>query len=242
MTCAAALLLLLLACPVSSEEKGSLVGTTVRSKEYVIRRAPRKQEEFIGEVSYRHGIRSVSAEWALFDHDAESWKSRGRIRAEDRLKDGSVLVLTGEEASHSLKTGLGELRPMEGGRVLLTRTAGGFDAGQASARRLRWDEKAGTVRLLEDVRVESAFGDASARSALYRRSDRSMTLTGGRPFAAPRQPGWTAAVQADEIRATEQPEVLSASGTVRGWLHFVKEAEASDDTRSFWRFWRPKRR
>lgn len=239
----AALLLLsaLCASQAPAGEKSSLVGTTVRSREYVIRRAPRKQEEFIGDVAYRRGDRSVKADWALFDHEAESWRSRGRLRAEDQLKDGSLLALEGEEAAHSLQSGLGELKPKEGGRVLLTRTASGFAAGHASARRLLWDEKAGTVRLLDDVRVESAFGDASARSALYRHADRSLTLTGGRPFAAPRQPGWTAAVQADAIRATEQPEVLSASGTVRGWLHFVKEPEAEAGSRSFWRFWRPRR-
>ncbi|MBI5242377.1 MAG: hypothetical protein HY922_01680 [Elusimicrobia bacterium] len=214
---------------IARNERDPLVGSVVRSREYVIRRAPTKQEEFIGDVSYRRASRSARADWALFDHASQVWKLRGSVHGEDRLKDRSGLSVDGHEAVHNVDTGLGELRGQgENGLVTLIRNKPGPEAtDRAYARKLSWDQKGGTLRLLGDVRLDSPMGEAAAWTALYRHSDRSLTLTGGPPLVAPRQRGWQAAAQADEIRATERPQKIQAAGSVRGWLFFPPEEPAA---------------
>lgn len=219
---------------ITRKERDPLVGSVVRSREYVIRRAPTKQEEFIGDVSYRRAARSARADWALFDHASQVWRLRGSVHAEDRLKDRSSLSVDGHEAVHDVDKGLGELRAQgKDGLVTLIRNMPGPEAtDRAYARKLSWDQNGGTLRLLGDVRLDSPMGEAAAWTALYRHSDRSLTLTGGPPIVAPRQPGWQAAAQAEEIRATERPQRIRAAGSVRGWLFFPPEEPAASKSPS----------
>jgi len=248
---AAALLLCLPAAPFARaaedsqrSEKAPLVGSVVRSRDYVIRRAPRKQEEFIDDVSYRRGERSARADWALYDHESQTWTLRGRVHGEDRSKDGTLLSVEGQEAIHNVKAGVGELRPPpDTGLVHLTRKwlrtvsrqkgpgsselVSSTATDHASGRKLLWNEKAGTVRLEGNVRIDSPLGEAAGGIAVYRQAERSLTMTENRPYVVPREEGWLAAAQADEIRATEQPQKIRARGSVRGWLYFPPETQAS---------------
>ncbi|MFA6029003.1 MAG: hypothetical protein WC969_04015 [Elusimicrobiota bacterium] len=236
-----ALLFLLLCLPAAAEEGSPLVGTVVRSREYVVRRAPRKQEEFIGDVRYRRATRSFRADWALFDHLSQFWRLRGAIRGEEHYDDGGLLGLEGQEAVHDLRTGLGSMRGKdETDPVVVTR--GGplrvslptpLEGDRAVGRVLVWDEKSRTARLSGSVRVEGLYGDAAAEEALYRHEDRTLTLSGGPPYVAPREKGWSAAAQADLIRATSEPRRLRAEGGVHGWIHFPKESVDAVHGRGF---------
>ena len=224
-------------------DKTPLVGSVVRSREYVVRRAPHKQEEFIDEVTYRRGERSARADWALFDHEAQTWTLRGHVHGEDRSKDGSLLTVEGHEAVHNVKAGVGDIRPSaQEGIVRLTRTwlrtesrrkgaasevITSTATDHASARKLLWNEKTGVVRLEGDVRIDSPLGEAAGGVAVYRRAERTLTLTENRPYVVPREEGWLAAAQADEIRGTEEPQKIRAQGSVRGWLYFPPETQAS---------------
>ncbi len=187
--------------PAAAEEKSPWAGTVVRSKEYVVRREPRRQEEFIGEVYYNQLNRTATADWALYDHEDKLWKARGHVHAEMRAEDGEIFLADGHEARHDLKTRLGDLRGKEehGSMVRIERrAAGGEGPDILTARILRWKEGAREAELEGGVRLEGAQADSRAHRALYRHEDRSLALSGGRPVC--------------RVRSAQAPAALSAEG------------------------------
>jgi|GEM_PF-1402662 hypothetical protein len=222
------------AAPAECAVGDPLLGSVVRSKEYVVRRAPRKQEEFIGEVRYRREDRKFSSDWALCDHDARQWRARGNVRAESRWEEGGTVLLEGQDAVHDERTGLGRLIGASSRDFVTLTRSGPLKTGMATllgsdkarARRLEWDEPARTATLIGDVRLFGPHGDAEAEQALYRHDDRSLTLSGRRPYVAPREKEWSAAAQAETIRAASEPRTLRAEGAVKGWIHFEKDPMA----------------
>lgn len=225
---------LLYTAPGPAQEKSPWAGTVVRSKEYVVRREPRRQEEFIGEVYYNQLNRTATSDWALYDHEDRLWKARGRVHAEMRAEDGEIFLADGHEARHDLKTRLGDLRGKEDGARIERRTAGGEGPDILTARILRWKEGAREAELEGDVRLEGAQADSRAHRALYRHEGRSLALSGGRPVcmvkstpaAAPEsKPAWQGAIQADALDAGLMSRSLRASGSVRGWVEFPRDRD-----------------
>ncbi len=246
------LCVILLSGGTAAQEKSPWAGTVVRSKEYVVRREPRRQEEFIGEVYYNQLNRTATSDWALYDHEDKIWKARGRVHAEMRAEDGEFFLADGHEARHDLKTRLGDLRgkeepgaaPAAGLSAAGTtraendmrvvrierRAAGGGEPDILTARKLRWKEGAREAELDGDVRLEGAQAESRAHRALYRHEGRSLALSGGRPVcrvksaqaAAEAKPAWQGAIQADALDAGLKSRSLNASGSVRGWVEFQR--------------------
>jgi hypothetical protein len=224
----AALALFLLAGAAGASEKSPLVGSVVRSREYVVRREPREQEEFIGEVSYRRQARSVRADWALYDHESKRWKARGRIRGEDKAKDGGVFTCEGHEAEYAMGSGLGELRgKTPSDDVSLERRFPGRPSTEtALGRVLSWDAAARKVTLSGAVRLQGPSGRGEADEAEYLHDEGVLRLFGARPWVAPAEAGWSSALQADSIRAESASRSIRAEGGVRGWLFFPERMRA----------------
>lgn len=219
--------LLLLAAAAWAQE-GSLIGTSVKSDKWNIRRGERKMEEFTGNVVYRKEGRSARADWALYDHDARRLDARGALVAEERLEDGTLAVARGHRAEHDQKTGRGALEgttPVAGVLFELKRPDGS-EQGRGRADRASWDLKARTVRLDGDVFVSEDRGEAQAQTARFDQKARRADLEGRRPVLKGVGPGWSAAVQADRLsaEAVEGPRRrVTGTGRARGWLHFPRK-------------------
>lgn len=224
--------LLVLACSggLWAEEGSPLFGSFIRSKDWIIRRAPRKVEEFDGDVRYRRGPRAVTSDHAVYDHEAQTLKASGRVRAEETFSDGSVLEARGRKADYDLKSRLGAMTG-EGpsGRVYYTRTAPGrAEKDSGEARRMDWDWNTETVFLSGGATGTGPEGDFWSDRARNHVPTRTVVLEGRRPVATARQPKWSAAVQADKITAREEGSVrkVRGDGSAEGWILFEGGAGA----------------
>jgi len=222
---AAALLLALLPCASAQETpvpEPSLIGSKVRSDRWSMRRSPRKVEILEGNVRYELEGRRLRADRAVYEHDAETVRASGAIRAEETLKDGVRVSARGDEAFHALKSGDGRLTAAD--RVAFELfSPRGAKSGDGSAGIVRWNVKRGTAVLEEEVHFSQPRGEAHAERASYSHLEGRIALDGRRPSAAVREPGWAAAVQADRItglRLSGDRRRVIADGKVRGWLYF----------------------
>ena len=95
--------LALASSPAHAENGGPLTtaGAVVRSKEWLVRRAPQREEEFVGDVSYHQGPSVLTADWALLRHALRLWKARGRVKLVQMLKSGDRVEVMGEKAEYS---------------------------------------------------------------------------------------------------------------------------------------------
>ncbi|TBR19167.1 hypothetical protein EPO15_14575 [bacterium] len=216
-------LLLLLAAAAFAEE--SLIGTSVKSDKWNIKRGDQKVEEFSGNVVYSKEGRHLKADWALYDHDRKRLDAKGNLTAEERLEDGTTAVAKGEKAAHDQTSGLGRLEgrtPAEGVAFLLKRPDGS-EQGRGRADRAEWDMKARTVRLEGGVEVKEERGEAHAQTARFLQGAKRLELEGRRPVLTGVGPGWSAAVQADGVsaEALDGPRRrITGRGRAHGWLHF----------------------
>ncbi|MFA6318581.1 MAG: hypothetical protein WC943_14325, partial [Elusimicrobiota bacterium] len=213
-----------------------LAATFVSSKEWMMRRAPVKEEEFTGDVRYWTYSRFVRADWALYRHDDETWAARGNIRGEYTLPRGrGVAEVFGEKAAFDHKRRTGSLTGKKGVvDVVLTGPGGAKDYGRAG--RLVW-ELDKSASLLDGVRLWGDRVEAWADRADYDWQAGSMLLTGGRPVLHKKFGEWTAAIKADSITALRpasgerseprpggmpepgiMPRHLLAEGGVQGWI------------------------
>lgn len=177
-------------------------GGTVQSDEWKIRRAPEKEEEFIGDVRYRGAENAFSSDWAHFRHEPQIWRARGNVRIEHAMKSGDVLAASGDEASYNQKTLKGELMP----RITLALEAARPEGATPGAR---------TRRL-----------ESWADKARYDGQEGTLVLSGGRPVARkidPEPGGWTGAVKADEIAAHREGRRVTARGKTVGWIEFPRQ-------------------
>jgi len=197
--------------------------TIVNSKEWKVRRAPEKEEEYIGDVSYRAGPTSLRADWALYRHAGDSWQARGRVRLEQRLSSGELVSAQGEEASFLPKTRRGSLTSREGVGFLRRPPEGEPDQGWAG--RLDWEGQE-RISLTGGVRLWGPRYQAWAKRADYQESGPapSLTLSGGRPVLRKLAGEWLGAVKADRVTAFENPRRISAEGKARGWIQFPEAA------------------
>lgn len=213
---------LLLALALSPASAGTPAGV-VRSREWVVRRGERREEEFVGDVRYESAGTRLGADWALYKHHERLWRARGSVLVRRRLPDGTLLEARGERALFDEGAKSGRLEPASGGRVRFRRDApegGEPDLGEGD--RLTWSSEDEAV-LEGDARVWGPRAELWAERARWRRPSGRLTLTGGRPVLRRVEGEWTLAVKADRIDATEEPRRVEARGRVSGWFQFKDE-------------------
>lgn len=195
----------------------------VRSREWVVRRGEKREEEFVGDVRYESAGVKLTADWALYQHASKSWKARGSIVVVRRLEDGTVLEAKGETASFAEDGRGGVLEPAPGGRVRFRRQPpDGSDPDLGEGDRLTWTDTEKAV-LSGSARVSGPRADGWADTATWSRATGDVTLGGGRPVLRKKEGEWSLAIKADEVAATEKPRRVRSKGKVRGWLQFHDE-------------------
>ncbi|MDD5657330.1 MAG: hypothetical protein PHF00_08775 [Elusimicrobia bacterium] len=224
MTGIALLLLSGLACAAASEGGHPVVGGLVRSREWVIRRAPEREEEFIGDVSYRKGPDFFQADWALFNHKTERWLARGRVRLEHLFASGDRLEVQGERAEYDQVSERGRLLPAPGARVSFVRRPAAGEPDYGSAGSVAWHDSQ-QVRFEDGVSVWGPRLELQGSRGSYDAASGELVVSGGRPVLRAFESGWTGAVQADVVAARRDPEELRAEGRTRGWIRFKDELE-----------------
>ena len=218
-------LLLTLCAGLASAQDTSLIGSSVRSDKWNIKRGEQKIEEFTGHVQYKKEGRRLAADWALYNHDTRRLDARGNLSAEDRLEDGTTASARGEKAFFDRGTGKGWLsgkRP-EDQVSLLIQHPDGSEQGRGGARRVAWDVKERLVDLEGDAWFKEERGETHAARARFLHAHKKLELSGRRPTIRAVGPGWAAAVQADALSATaidENRRRVTGQGGAKGWLHF----------------------
>lgn len=195
----------------------------VRSKEWKVRRSPRREEEFIGEVRYHGGPTRLSCDWALFQQEGELWQARGRIVADHELSSGEKLqARRGERAAYEQKSGKGWLSAAPGELLELTHAPpqGPPDFGRAE--RLEWEADR---EAWAKGRVHAWGPMAEAWSDQAHWKDSVVELSGSRPVLHRKQgKDWTGAVKADRIALRQGSRELSADGSAVGWFQLKEKA------------------
>lgn len=197
---------------------GQVLGSVVTSREWHVRRSPRRQEEFIGDVRYRSGGDDVRADWALFDHPSRQWRARGHVSVEHALSSGEVFSGRGETASFNQRTVSGRLGGPGG--VDAERRVPGERPDRAHAGELEWRGRE-QAELTGGVHLWGPRLEAWADRADYSGAEGTLTLAGGRPVLRKLESAggaWTGAIKADRIEAWRESSRLSAQGRARGWL------------------------
>lgn len=220
----ALLLLLCLAAPGPAQEN-SLIGSSVKSDKWNIKRGDQKVEEFTGNVQYKKEGRRLAADWALYNHDTQRLDARGNLSAEDRLEDGTTASARGEKAFFDRTSGKGWLsgRRPEDPVSLLVVHPDSSEQGRGGAQRIAWDVKERLVDLEGDAWFKEERGEAHAARARFLHTEKKLELSGRRPTIRAVGPGWTAAVQADALSATAidaDRRRVTGKGGAKGWLHF----------------------
>lgn len=203
----------------------SLIGTSVKSDKWNIKRGEQKIEEFTGNVVYKKDRRHLRADWALYDHDRRHLDAKGALLIEETLDDGSLARARGEKASHDQAKGKGRLdgkTPADGVTFSLKKPDGS-EQGRGRADRADWDMKTKTIRLDGSVWVKEERGEARSQTARFLQASKRLELEGRRPVLTGVGPGWGAAVQADSVtaEALDGPRRrITGTGKAHGWLFF----------------------
>lgn len=227
---AAPLVAMLLAGPAPAQPAAQTPAAVVRSKEWVIKRSPTREDEFIGDVRYQAGPTKLTADWARYRHDSKLWAARGAVALTRALSDGSSAHASGASASFDEKARSGALLPAGSALVQFERRpVDGSESDRAEGERLEWDGEH-AARLTGRVRVWGPRVRARAERADYAAgpAERRVDLRGGRPVLEKAAgPDWTGALRADSASAVEASGAkdaarVSADGNVVGWLRFDK--------------------
>jgi hypothetical protein len=213
------LFFLLLAGPARAEPAGSVAGSVVRSKEWVVRRGKAREEEFIGDVHYDAAGTKLSADWALYRQGPNDWRARGNIYARREFAAGDVLETWGEKAWHDQNTLKGRLEPAGGVLIPILRTPLKGAPDHAEGEHLSWiGESVGvlTGRAHGWGPRDEFWADAARYDHL--RAIQTLTLSGSRPAVHEYAGGKDAAVKADRIVAFDSPRRAIATGRAMGWI------------------------
>ncbi len=202
-----------------------VMGSVVTSKEWIVHRGAKMEEEFIGDVRYHSGPDAASSDWALYKHATKQWRLKGHVVVRHEDSSGDVFIARGDAARLRQDTGGGELTARDRVRFERRAAEGGVDYGEAG--RASWqDQKSG--QLSGGVRLWGPRVLAWSDRADYDQG--LLTLAGGRPvvekLAAP-DSDTVAAIKADVITATRQDRVISGDGRARGWIFIPKAAPAA---------------
>jgi hypothetical protein len=198
-----------------------LARALVKSEEWIVRRSPRKEEEFVGDVSYWKGPTSFRADWALFEHETKTWRVRGKIRALHHFRTGDRLEVLGEKAYYDLSKEKGWLSGPAGKPVSFSRTTDDGRKDEGTAGKLEW-EGSRKLRLVDGVHVAGSDRELWSERAEGDVRGRSLLFEGGRPVLKFTSETWLGTLKADQIRAWDQPRAVTADGRATGWLIFNK--------------------
>jgi len=196
-----------------------VAGSIVRSKEWVIRRGVKKEEEFVGNVRYESAGTRLTSDWALFKHADRTWQARGAVGLRRETADGTVFEASGQKAGHDEEFKRGFLEPAPGETVPFKRTPLGLEPDHGESGRVSWNGES-QVTLSSGAKVWGPRLELAADEAIYEKADGRLTLNGGRPVLRKIEGEWTTALKADEVVATEVPRRIEARGRVKGWMIF----------------------
>lgn len=217
-----------LACSAAAQE-GALIGSVVRSDKWNIKRGDHKIEEFTGNVQYRREGRRLRADWAVYDHDQQTLETRGNLKAEEKLSDGTLAALEGEKGFFDRAVGKGWIigrRPESGVPLLLLRPDGS-EQGRGGSQKISWDLPKREISLEGDAWFEEDRGTVHAATARFNHGQKSLELLGRRPVITAQGPNWSAAVQADAFKAVALDggrRRVTGTGRSHGWIHFPPHA------------------
>ena len=209
----------LAAAPASEPAAHPVVGGLVRSREWLIRRAPRREEEFLGDVSYRSGPDFFQSDWALFRHETQSWQARGQVRMEHLFVSGDRVDVRGQRAEFDQGSGRGQLLPAPGERITFTRRPAAGEPDHGSAGRVDWQGRS-LIHLEGGIRVWGPRLDLRGGRGVYASESGELKVSGGRPVLRVLEGDWTGAVQADVVTGRRDPDSLRADGKATGWIRF----------------------
>jgi len=196
--------------PLKKKVRG-LSGAVVRSREYVVRRRKgRTLEEFRGDVYYRQEDREIRADQAEMDHGSGLWHASGNVRASKRLKDGSVVNVSGAKAEHDAAEDRGSLRGAGPESFVTYRylspasETASVSATLAdplppewtlrergTAREAQWDKAASEARLIGDVHVAGQDGEIWCGRAAWNDATSALTLRDGAHIVRPDMESWS---------------------------------------------------
>ena len=214
-------LALLLCCPAVTVSAASspVAGSIVRSKEWVVRRGARKEEEFIGDVRYESAGTRLTSDWALFKYSDRTWQARGAVILRRETSDGTLFEASGQKAGHNDVSKLGFLDPAPGKKIPFTRTPPGLAPDHGESGRISWNGES-RVTLSSGTKVWGPRIELAADEAVYEKAAGRLTLNGGRPVLRKVDGEWITALKADEIVATQSSRRIEAQGRVKGWMVF----------------------
>lgn len=214
-------LLLALCAPASAAEK--TMASVVSSKEWIVRRAPHREEEFTGDVRYKAGGNEFTSDWALFKHESQQWRARGRVVMRHALASGDTVTGRGDEAEFNQKSQKGAVLPAKGKRVSFERApAAGGEPDEGQAGRLEWSG-ADNATLTDGAHIWGPRLEGWADRADFAGDSGRVLLSGGRPVLVKREglgADWVGALKADTVAAERTAHKVAAQGAVRGWLEF----------------------
>lgn len=224
------LLLLLLLPPAGAARAASVAGAVVRSKEWVVRRGAKREEEFIGDVRYDAAGTHLSADWALYRQTSKDWQVKGNVFARREFADGDAVETRGETAWYDQASQAGRIAPAAGGRVTVLRTPSQGGPDHAEGDRLTWEGRSAGV-LAGRARGWGPRGEFWAETARYERrpTGQTLTLDGARPVAHNFEGAADAALKADRIVASSPPRRVSAEGRALGWILLQSSATRTSD-------------
>jgi lipopolysaccharide export system protein LptA len=204
-----------------------VAGSIVRSKEWLVRRAPQREEEFIGDVSYHQGPNVLTADWALFRHVTQLWKARGHVKFVEALKSGDHVEVSGEDAEYDQKTKHGWLIGANGGPIAFKRSpAAGTSPDEGTAQRMDWEGRE-RAHLSGGVHAWGPRAELWGGEADYDATQGILTVSKDRPVLHVLQvPGdWTGAVQGTTLVVHQDPDRFQADGHTKGWIRFKDSPE-----------------
>ena len=209
-------LCLLLGFPSACGEQ--VAGGVISSKEWKVRRAPQKEEEFIGAVRYRSAASLLRADWALYKHESHDWQAKGNVNIEHKLTSGDTLRGRGDEAFYNDKNRAGSMLARR--LVEFSRTPPSGDPDYGRAKSARWNDD--HVIVSEQVHLWGPRLKLWSSRADYDRRNSELTLSGGRPVLQKLEGSWTGAVKADKITAWDKSKKMAADGKTHGWIRFKR--------------------
>ena len=215
---------LLLAAPLAFGQGGSPVaGGVVSSKEWRVKRGAEKEEEFTGDVRYRTGPSVIRSDWALYKHEAQTWRLRGRVRVDRTMDSGDKVQAAGDDAFLRMKDRSGWLTDKD--LVTFRREpADGGGADEGHGRRLEWQGR-DRAALIGEARLWGPRLETWSDRIDYDDASGEILLSGGRPVLRKyanwsAEDDWTGALKGDRVRAWQARRALAADGGVVGWLEF----------------------
>ena len=193
-----------------------VVGGVVRSEKWIIRKE-KGEEEFSGNVSYKNADYSFKSDWALFKKAEGELLLKGHASGVRLWPDGSKTEAFGGYARCLNEAQTAFLEPARGGQVLITHDDPKYGIWRATADKAFFDGKKNRLDLEGNARIEGENLVSLSEKAVYLHDARSLELF-GRPVITGTRNNCDFAVSGDTATVTNSYNLLSAQGSVKGWV------------------------